>query len=94
MGHVSESLPGEGGQEVSIQSQLPQGLEVDKTARMDRGHQVVGEPQEAQLGEVVEGCPRNLGDDSFLQAQFDRVRWDIDRDGGDSWVAALDGPAV
>lgn len=61
---------------------------------MDRGHRVVGEPQEAQLGQVVEGRARNLGDERFLQAQFDRVCRDIDGDGVDSWAAALDRPAV
>lgn len=89
-GHVPQPLPGEGSQEVSIQPQLPQGLEVDEAAGVDRGHRVVGEPQEAQLGQVVEGCPRDSGDDGFLQAQFDRVRGDVDGDGGDSGVAALD----
>lgn len=56
---------------------------------MDRGHRVVGEPQEAQLGQVVEGCPGNPGDYGFLQAQFDRVRRDVDGDSSDSRVAAL-----
>lgn len=93
-GHVSEPLPGERGQEISIQPQLPQGLKVDKTAGVDQGHWVVGEPQEAQLGQVVEGCTGNFGDDSFLQAQFDRVRRDIYRDGGDPGVAALDRSAM
>lgn len=43
-GHVSEPLPGEGGEEVSIQTQLPQSLQVDEAARVDRCYGVVGQP--------------------------------------------------
>lgn len=49
VGHVSEPLPGKGCEEVSIQSQLMQGLQVDKTTGVDGCDGVVGKPQEPQL---------------------------------------------
>lgn len=48
-GHVPEPLPGEGRQEVSIQTQLSQGLQVDEAAGVDGRDGVVGQPQELQL---------------------------------------------
>lgn len=48
-GHVPEPLPGEGCQEVSIQTQLSQGFQVDKAAGVDGYDGVVGQPQEPQL---------------------------------------------
>lgn len=48
-GHVSEPLPGEGCEEVPIQSQLSQVLQIDKAAGVDGCDGVVGQPQEPQL---------------------------------------------
>lgn len=48
-GHVPQPLPGEGCQEVSIQTELSQGLQVHKAAGVDGGDRVVGQPQKAQL---------------------------------------------
>ena len=47
--HVPQPLPGEGRQEVPIQTQLSQGLQVHKAAGVDGCNGVVGQPQEAQL---------------------------------------------
>lgn len=49
LGHISEPLPGKGYEEVPIQSQLSQGLQVDKAAGVDRCDAVVGQPQKTQL---------------------------------------------
>ena len=65
-GHVPEPLPGEGGLEVAIQTQLSQGLQVDKAAGVDGRDGVVGQPQKTQLGQVVEGCPGHPGDQGLL----------------------------
>lgn len=48
-GHVPEPLPGERRQEVPIQTQLSQGLQVDKAAGVDGRDGVVGQPQELQF---------------------------------------------
>lgn len=47
--HVPEPLPGEGCQEVPIQTQLSQGLEVDKAAGVDGRDGIVTQPQKLQL---------------------------------------------
>lgn len=88
-GHVSEPFPGEGCEEVPIQSQLSQGLQVDKAAGVDGCDGVVGQPQKPQLWQVVEGCPGHSGDQGLLKTQFDCVSWDIDGNSWDSRVTAL-----
>lgn len=45
-GHVPKPFPGESCQEISIQTQLPQGLQINKTAGMNGCDRVVGQPQE------------------------------------------------
>lgn len=47
--HVPEPLPGEGCEEVPIQTQLSQGLQVDKAAGVDSCDGIVCQPQEPQF---------------------------------------------
>lgn len=48
--HVPEALPGEGCEEVPIQTQLSQGLQVDEAAGVDSCDGIVCQPQEPQFG--------------------------------------------
>lgn len=71
--HLSDGLPGERGDLISIQTELMKDLQVVEAGRIHKGDGVVGEPQIPELSEVVKRLVFYLPHRRFLHTEFHRV---------------------
>lgn len=83
IGHLSEGLPGERGDLISIQTEFMQDLQVVEAGRIHRADGVVGEPQVPEIWEIVKRLIFYSTHRCFLHTQLHRVHgyvdWDVCR---------------